>query len=323
MSSPISSRRVVSVSFLVDVLDVVTNLVVMLLTGSAVVFAEMAQGLADSLGSVLLVLGERRARRPRDRRHPLGYAREAFFWGLLSAVAMLVVGGGLSAWRGYRQLVERQALENPLLALAVLALAVATNGYAVSLSVRKLVAEAGSLRRAFRAAARPLVKNALIRDAVGTFTSVVGLVALGLYQGFGVVLFDAAGALVAAVLMSAGSLVLMGQARSLIIGRALPDEDLERLRALVLAMPEVDAVNELHAIYSGRAEVLVDADLDLAEHLDTTQIEAVLDELEARVRAAIPEIRRVRVLLDSREAPGALRSTPGDRCRDEEGQPAS
>ena len=51
MPSPISSRRVVVVSFLVDVLDVVTNLVVAVLTGSAVVFAEMAQGLADSLGS--------------------------------------------------------------------------------------------------------------------------------------------------------------------------------------------------------------------------------------------------------------------------------
>ena len=36
MPSGISSRRVVVVSFLVDVLDVVTNLVVAILTGSAV-----------------------------------------------------------------------------------------------------------------------------------------------------------------------------------------------------------------------------------------------------------------------------------------------
>ena len=42
---------------------------------------------------------------------------------------MLVVGAGLSAWRGYRQLVEQEPLESPLLALAVLMLAVVTNGY--------------------------------------------------------------------------------------------------------------------------------------------------------------------------------------------------
>jgi cation diffusion facilitator family transporter len=302
MSSRISARQVVSVSFLVDLLDVVTNLVVMLLTGSAVIFGEMAQGIADSLGSALLVVGERRARRPRDRTHPLGYAREAFFWGLLSAVSMLVVGGGLSAWRGYRQLVERAPLDNTYLAIAVLALAVATNGYAVSLSVRKL-AEEGSLREAFRDPKRPLVKSALIRDVVGTFTSVVGLAALALYSALGVVIFDAAGALVAAVLMVAGSLVLMSQVRSLITGRALPEDELARLRAAILAIPEVDAVNQLSAIYSGVAEVLVDADLDLAEDLDTAEIEAVLDDFEMRARTVIPEIGRVRVLLNSLETP--------------------
>ncbi|NNL67193.1 MAG: cation diffusion facilitator family transporter [Myxococcales bacterium] len=300
MPTRLSARRVVSVSFLVDVLDVVTNLVVMWLTGSAVIFAEMAQGIADALGSALLVVGERRARRPRDRVHPLGYAREAFFWGLLSAIAMLVVGGGLSAWRGWHQLVTRAPLENSWLAIAVLTLAIGTNGYAVSLSVRKL-AEEGSLREAFRDPKRPLVKSALVRDLVGTFTSVVGLAALALYQSLGIVVFDAAGALVAAVLMAAGSLVLMSQARSLITGRALPEDDLARLRAAVLAMPEVVAVNQLSAIYSGASEVLVDADLDLVEQLDTPGIEAVLDDLEARARDAIPEVGHVRVLLNSPE----------------------
>lgn len=318
MPARISSRRVVWVSFLVDVLDVLTNLVVAILTGSAVIFAEMAQGLADALGSALLVVGEHRAARPRDRTHPLGYAREAFFWGLLSAVAMLVVGGGLSAWRGYRQLLEQEPLQSPALALAVLMLAVVTNGYAVSLSLRKLRAEEGSLRGAFRDAKRPLVKSALLRDLVGTTTSLVGLASLALYQILGVVLFDAVGALVAALMMTAGSLVLMGQVRALITGRALPEDDLDRLRAAVLATPEVDAVNQLAAIYSGDAEVLVDADLDLAEGLDTARIEAVLDDVEARARAAVPETGRVRVLLNSPEAPGA--PPPPDAARPSEQQ---
>jgi hypothetical protein len=55
--------------------------------------------------------------------------------------------------------------------------------------------------------------------------------------------------------------------------------------------------------------VLVDADLDLAEGLDTARIEAVLDDFEARVRAAIPETGKVRVLLNSlpgRPAAGAV-----------------
>ena len=131
-SRPVPSRRrVVVVSFLVDLFDVVTNLVVALITGSAVVFAEMAQGLADSVGSGLLVVGERRSSRPIDSEHPQGYRREAFFWALLSAMAMLVIGVGLSGWRGLRQLVDPSAIDNSPLAIAVLVVAIMTNSYAV------------------------------------------------------------------------------------------------------------------------------------------------------------------------------------------------
>lgn len=299
MANTPSSRRVLAVSFVVDMFDVVSNLIVAMFTGSAVVFSEMAQGLADSTGSALLVIGERRSKRPRDSAHPLGYAREAFFWGLLSAVAMFVIGAGLSAWRGYQQLVDPSPLGTPLLAIAVVGVAVVTNGYAVSLSVRKLVAENGGLREAFRNMDQPLLKSALLRDVIGTFTSVVGLVALALYQSLGLVIFDALGALLAAVMMVAASLMLMAQARALITGRALPGTTLRRLRATVLDTPGVVAVNRLAAIHSGASQVLLDADLDLAENLDTSQIEALLDLLEARVRNVIPRLERIRVILNS------------------------
>jgi len=308
MPSHISARRVLRVSFAVDLIDVVTNLVVSLLTGSAVVFAEMASGLADSLGSLMLVVGEQRARRPRDAEHPFGHAREAFFWGLLSAVTMLMIGGGLSAWRGLRQLVDPQPLENPGLAVAVVALAVVTNSYAVSLSARKLAAEGGGLRRAFRNLHRPLVKNALLRDVVGVASSVLGLIALTLYLAADLVIFDAIGALIVALILVASSVFLIGQARELIIGRAVPGSDLESLHEAVNSTPEVELVNHLAAVYAGVREVLVDLDLDLVEGLDTTRIEEVLDDIEARVRRVVPETGRVRVELNS--PAGEARSSP-------------
>ena len=283
----------------------VSNLVVALLTGSAVVFAAMAQGLADSSGSALLVIGERRSRQPPDTRHPFGYAREAFFWGLLSAVTMLVIGAGLSAWRGYQQFAYPEPLDMPALAMAVVVLSIATNAYAIRLSVRKLCIEHGSLRGAFRAMDQPLVKGALLRDAIGTFTSLVGLLALLLYQAFGYVFFDAFGALAASLMMAGASLVLMAQVRALITGRALPRAVTRQLRKTVLNTPGVVRVKQRAAVYAGTSEVLVDADLDLAEDLDTGQIEALLDLLERRIRRDLPDTEIVRVKLDSPSPAGA------------------
>ncbi|MDQ2090653.1 cation diffusion facilitator family transporter [Marimonas arenosa] len=299
MAKKITQRKVVLVSFLVNLLDVITNLVVALVTGSAVVFGQMAQGLGDGVGSALLVLGARRAARPPDARHPLGYAREAFFWSILSAVSMLIFGAGLSAWRGVQQLMDPKPLDTPLLAVAVLVLAVFTNGYAVGLSARKLGVGRAGLRKVLQRVDQPLVKGAFIRDVIGTFTSILGLVALLLYNMFGLLVLDALGALSAAVCMAVGSIVLMAQARALITGRSLSEEKLRDLRAAILADPMVEAVNNLVAIHSGAFEILVDTDLDLREDLNTTQIEAVLDSIEARVRVIMPEVTRVRVLLNS------------------------
>lgn len=303
--SELSSRRVVLTSFVVDLLDVFTNLVVALLTGSATVFSEMVQGIADSIGSAFLVIGEQRSGRPRDQDHPLGYSREAFFWGLLSAFVMLVIGAGLSLWRGVDQLLHPEPLTRPLLAVGVLCLAVGTNGYAVLLSARKLRTELGSLRAIFSNYSRPLVKGAFLRDIAGTSTSILGLLALLGYLAFDLTIFDAIGALLSSLLMLASALFLIVQARALITGQTLPQDELDRLRGAVLREPRVEAVNGLVAIYAGAKEILVEMDLDLAEELDTIEIEALLDAIEARVRADMPEVRRVRVLLNSPASPAS------------------
>ncbi len=289
----------VVVSLLVDVLDVVTTLVVAVLTGSAVVFAEMVQGIADVAGSSLLVVGERRSRLPGDAAYPFGYRREIFFWSLLSAVIMLFVGGGLSFWRGYRQLVEPGVVSHPLLALAVLVLSVVTNAYAVGLSARRLVAMQGSLLVALRTHGHPLVKTAFLRDAVGTTSAVLGSVALILHAAYGAVYFDALGALVVAVLLVAFSLVVIVQARALIAGRAVPAHELERIREAVCETPGVVALNRLAAVHSGASEVHVELDLDLDADLDTTGIEGLLDEIQRRIRAVVPGTDSVRVDLNS------------------------
>lgn len=300
---PISTGRVVVVSFLVDLLDVVTNLVVALLTGSAVVFAEMAQGMADSIGSFLLVIGYRRSQRPRDEAHPLGYAREVFFWALLSSMIMLFLGSGLSLIRGFQQLTRGQPLDRPLLALAVMVLSVITNGYALSQSVRKLRPDGGSLLRAFRRSSRQLVKTALLRDMLGTLSAVVGLLALAFYMAAGSMLFDAIGAMLIGGLMCLFAVLLIAQARGYIAGRAAPDHVRRQILDAALCIDGVEAVNELAAVVAGSEEIDVALDLDLADQLTTPQVEALLDAVEAEIGLRVPNVRSVRVDLNPAPPP--------------------
>ena len=141
--------------------------------------------------------------------------------------------------------------------MAVLTLAVITNDYAVSLSGRKLMAENGDLRGIFRSLNRPLIKGTFLSDVIGTFISILGLFALLFYQVYGLVIFDALGAIVAVLFMMVGSLMLMAQARALITGRSFPEKELKQLRDTILADPKVEAVNQLAAIYVGASQILI------------------------------------------------------------------
>jgi cation diffusion facilitator family transporter len=295
----VTTRQVVTVSLSVDILDVITNFVVAMITGSAVVFAEMAQGLADACGSAFLLIGDVRSRRPPDAKYPLGYGREVFFWALLSALSMLVIGAGLSLWRGLSQLGRPDPLEHPYLALGVVVLSIVTNGYAVSRSVKRLRAVDPSLREAYGKTGQPLVKTALLQDALGTTSSIIGFVSICSYMLFGAVLIDAVGAIALAVFMTVTSGLLVSQARGFIAGRSVPAAVRATLLAAIRALPEVTAVNRLQAVYVGSEAIRVHVDLDFADGLTTNDIERSVDRVQDALRAAVPGVSSISVDLNS------------------------
>ena len=81
------------------------------LTGSPALLAETLHTVADAGNEVLLCVAIRRSRRPPDASHPFGYGPERYYWALLAAIGMFVIGGALSIWKGIRALVDPPELE--------------------------------------------------------------------------------------------------------------------------------------------------------------------------------------------------------------------
>lgn len=67
-----------------------------LITGSAALWAETLHSIADTGNEVLLFIGVHRSKRKEDPRHPFGYGQERYFWALLAALGIFVLGGVLS-----------------------------------------------------------------------------------------------------------------------------------------------------------------------------------------------------------------------------------
>src|SRR5689334_25426382 len=73
-----------------------------LLSGSSAMLAEAAHSVADTLNQVFLLAALKRSKKPADGQHPFGYGMERYFWSLLAAVGIFVLGAGFSIFEGIR-----------------------------------------------------------------------------------------------------------------------------------------------------------------------------------------------------------------------------
>lgn len=118
-----------------------------LIAGSPALLSEAAHSVADSLNEVFLLAALRRSRRPADDRHPFGYGKERFFWSLLAAVGIFVMGACFSVFQGVEAL--RNGAEETstgyIVGLVVLAVSLIVEGISLLRALHQVRAQGGGM----------------------------------------------------------------------------------------------------------------------------------------------------------------------------------
>ena len=122
-----ASVRTVVVAVAANLLVAVAKGVAAALTGSAAMLAEATHSIADTGNEVLLYVGVRRGLRPADDRHHLGYGQAWFFWSLLAAIGIFVVGGLFAIYDGVQSLRHPEPVTNVAVGVAVLHVATSSD----------------------------------------------------------------------------------------------------------------------------------------------------------------------------------------------------
>src|SRR3984885_1368490 len=105
-------------------------------TGSAAMLSEAVHSLVDTINELLLLYGMARSARPADREHPLGYARELYFWSFVVALLIFALGAGVSAYEGIGRLLHPVPIERPGVIFVVLGVSLAFEGSSWLVGIR-------------------------------------------------------------------------------------------------------------------------------------------------------------------------------------------
>lgn len=297
----VSAKKVLVTTFLVDVLDIVLNLVVAIVTGSVVMFAEMLQGVADLTSAGFLLIGLKRSSQPPDRTHPFGYGREMYFWTLLASLLMLVVTSGLSFYFGFQRFLEPEPIRNIFLAYIALTIAFVSNIYGFSLSFKRLLKgqKSSKILSRFFKSSRVETKTALILDLMGTGSASLGLVSLLLYNLTGNYRYDGLGAMMIGISLGFLSIFLVINIKDFLIGKSASIGTQEKIIRVTKEIREVRDVLDLKTIYVGPGDLLVNLEVHLEDNLTTDEIEKLIDKIKERIQKEIPYIQHIQVELET------------------------
>jgi cation diffusion facilitator family transporter len=303
------TRVTVLVALAANLVIAVAKLVGGLLAGSPALLSEAAHSVADSMNEVFLLAALRRSRRPADRRHPFGYGKERYFWSLLAAVGIFVMGGCFSFFQGIEALRggSEEKLSGYVAGLVVLAVA--------------LLAEGGSLVRALYQAHRqgrggdglrdPALRTVVAEDGTAVLGVTLAMAGMALHMVTGQVVWEASASLAIGALLVYVAYRLGREARTQLIGEAADPEASGRIRALLDAQPEIDSVEALFTMKMGLDALLVAARVDLMPGLDSERVEEVAVRIKRSLASTVPEADQIfldvtdRLAAEARESPAA------------------
>ncbi|AZM58510.1 MULTISPECIES: cation diffusion facilitator family transporter [unclassified Streptomyces] len=259
-----------------------------LAAASPALLSEAAHSVADSLNEVFLLAALRRSRRPPDRRHPFGYGKERFFWSLLAAVGIFVMGGCFSFYQGVDALRTggEEQLSGYVAGLIVLGVALLAEGGSLLRALYQVRRQGGSLRD-------PALRTVVAEDGTAVVGVTLAIAGMALHMATGEVVWEASASLAIGVLLVYVAYRLGRDARDQLIGEAADPQTGGRIREVLRAQPEIDSVEALFTMKTGLDTVLVAARVDLAPGLDSERVELVAVRIKRSIARAVPEAEQV------------------------------
>lgn len=265
-------------------------------TGSGSMLAEAIHSTADCVNQLLLLVGIREARRPVSADHPLGHHRAAYFWSMVVALLLFFMGGAFSVYEGIERLRHPSALENGLVAMLVLGVAVVLESFSLAGAMREIRKGSGgkSFLRWFRESRQSELMVVAGEDIAALAGLALAFLAVAVTVLTGNPFWDAIGTIGVGAVLMVIAVAVMIEVKSLIVGESAAPELRAEIEAFLAAQPEVQSVlNIITLAWGERIVVAVKARMAEVDTITGSELVRRINAVEERLQTRFPAARWV------------------------------
>lgn len=295
MTEPPESRLILFAALAANFGIAIAKFVAATITGSSAMLTEGFHSVVDSLNQLLLLYGQKRASRPPDDRHPLGYGRELYFWSFVVAILIFSTGAGLSIYEGIVHISDPEPIRSPMINYIVLGVSLLLEGTSWGIAVREFGAAKGDHGwwEAIRRSKDPPGFIVLFEDSAAMFGLFVAAVGITLSLLTGDPRWDGVASVVIGLALAGVALALARESKDLLIGEAADPALEAAVRAAVTRRPEVTGVNDIVTIHIGPRNIFLGLAVDFEDEVPVGRVEAMIAETETELRERWPSIRAI------------------------------
>lgn len=302
MSAP-DSRKVVIAALAGNMAIAACKFGAAFMSGSTATLAEAVHSVADTGNQALLLVGMRLAMRPADDRFPFGRSGEKYFWPFVVALMLFSVGGAFAVYDGIEHIAHPSHGEqgSRFWSYGVLGVSLVFEAMSFRVAWREfqVLAKGKPWIQAVREARDPTIPLVLAEDTTAIIGLAIAFLAVLVSHLTGQAFWDPLGSVLIGVLLMVVAVALARNTHTLLVGASADPEEQGHALTLTEAVEGVEKVTQILTFHVGPDVVILAMKVAFKEEMKAAEIEECINEMERRIRAELPLMRKIFVEVDA------------------------